>query len=122
MTAIDGAMGRHPAGRARLGRLISDARQHQAQDVANRLLVDADAFMGGPAVPESPEVAEERMNREACALGSLNAAPRPPRPPRPNLVVGTVRAILAGFTVYVVIFGMTYGASLLGEWHGGWPA
>ena len=119
MTAIDGAMGRHPAGRARLGRLISDARQHQAQDVANRLLVDADAFMGGPAVPESPEVAEERMNREACALGSLNAAPRPTPP---NLVVGTVRAILAGFTVYGVIFGMTYGASLLGEWHGGWPA
>lgn len=116
------SMQRHPAGRRRVEGLVSEARRFQARDAAARLLVDADAFMGGPAVPESEEVAQERMDRQACAVGSLNAAPRPEPVPAPDSpVVATVKAFGAGMLGFGVLWGMTFASSVLGELYGGWP-
>lgn len=53
MTALDEAMRRHPAGRARwqddaLEWLIADAQDQQAMDLANRGQVTAELHAGGP--------------------------------------------------------------------------
>ena len=106
------AMRRHPSYQSRINWLISDARREQADDAARRLLVDAEAFMGG--VPESPEVRQERLDREACALASSNAAPRP-KPVRP--LVEAARAFGAGMAV----FGAIWVMGLAGQFAGGWP-
>jgi len=107
------SMHRHPAGRRRVEGLVSEARRHLAQDAAARLLVDADVFMGGP-VPESPEVAQARMDDEACEVASSNAAPRPV-PPHP--AVATAKAFGAGMAVFATIWVM----GLAGQFAGGWP-
>ena len=106
------AMRRHPSNQSRINWLISEARREQADDVARRLLVDAEAFMGG--VPESPEVRQERLDREACALASSNAAPRP-EPESP--VVAAVKAFGAGMAV----FGTIWAIGMAGQFAGGWP-
>ena len=106
------AMRRHPSYQSRINWLISDARREQADDAARRLLVDAEAFMGG--VPESPEVRQERLDREACALASSNAAPRP-KPESP--VVAAAKAFGAGMAV----FGTIWVMCLVGQFAGGWP-
>ena len=107
-------MRRHPSYRARVSGLVSEARWQQAQDLANRLLVEAEGYSGGPVVPESPEVRQERMDREACALASSNATPRPERV-RP--VVEAARAFGAGMAV----FGTIWVMGLAGQFAGGWP-
>lgn len=92
-------MRRHPAYRAKLEWMIADAQSWRSTDELYRLLAEADAFMGG--VPESPEVRQERLDREACALASSNAEPRPePVPPltwRQQVV--PVLGIIGAFTV-----------------------
>ena len=110
----EGSMRRHPSYRARVAGLVSEARWQQAQDLANRLLVDAEGYSGGPVVPESPEVRQERLDREACALASSNAAPRP-KPESP--VVAAVKAFGAGMAV----FGTIWVMGLAGQFAGGWP-
>lgn len=67
----------------------------------------------GKSIRESAEVAEERMNREACALGSSNATPRP-APVHP--VVEVARAVVAGLTVYGVIFATLTGPHMVAGW------
>ena len=106
------AMRRHPSYQSRINWLISDARREQADDAARRLLVDAEAFMGG--VPESPEVRQARLDAEACALASSNAAPRP-KPESP--VVAAAKAFGAGMAV----FGTIWVMCLVGQFAGGWP-
>ena len=113
------SMHRHPAGKRRVEGLVSEARRHLAQDAAARLLVDADAFMGGP-VPESPEVAQERMDRQACALGSVNAPPRPEPKPAPAPQHPAVAAMKA-FGAGMAVFGTIWGMGLAGQFAGGWP-
>ena len=108
------AMRRHPSYRARVAGLVSEARWQQAQDLANRLLVEADEYSGGPVVPESPEVREARLDAEACALASSNAEPRP-KPEHP--VVAAVKAFGAGMAV----FGTIWVMGLAGQFAGGWP-
>ena len=118
------SMHRHPSGKRRVEGLVSEARRHLAQDAASRLLVEADAFMGGPVVPESPEVAQERMDRQACALGSVNAPPRPePKPaPRPqHPVVDAVKAFGGGMALFGGLWGLTVCSSIASEFAGGWP-
>ena len=112
------AMRRHPLYRSRVSGLVSEARWQQAQDLANRLLVHAEEYSGGPVVPESPEVRQERMDREACALASSNAAPRP-EPARP--VWEAVRAFGAGMVLFGGLWGLTVCSSIAGELAGGWP-
>ena len=106
------SMRRHPSYQSRINWLVSEARREQADDVARRLLVEAESFLGG--VPESPEVRQERLDREACALASSNAAPRP-KPVRP--VVEVLRAFGAGMAV----FGTIWVMCLAGQFAGGWP-
>ena len=108
------AMRRHPSYQSRINWLVSDARREQAQDLANRLLVEAEECSGGPVVPESPEVRQARLDAEACALASSNAAPRP-KPARP--VVEALRAFGAGMAV----FGTIWVMCLAGQFAGGWP-
>ena len=64
------AMRRHPSYRSRVSGLVSEARWQQAQDLANRLLVHAEEYSGGPVVPESPEVRQARQDDEAVALAN----------------------------------------------------
>lgn len=68
----------------------------------------------GKGIPESPEVRQERLDREACALASSNAAPRP-KPVRP--LVEALRAFGAGMAV----FGTIWAMCLAGQFAGGWP-
>lgn len=110
------AMRRHPSYQSRINWLVSDARREQADDAARRLLVDAEAFMGG--VPESPEVRQARLDAEACALASSNAAPRP-KPESP--VVAAARAFGAGMVLFGGLWGLTVCSSIAGELAGGWP-
>ena len=102
------AMRRHPSYQSRIDWLISEARREQADDVARRMLVDADAFMGG--VPESPEVRQERMDREACELASSNAAPAVTWRSQVVPVVGLIGA----FTV------VAWLPAVLSDLFGGW--
>ncbi|MCT2122565.1 hypothetical protein [Dietzia cinnamea] len=108
------AMRRHPSYQSRINWLVSDARREQADDVARRMLVEAEEHSGGPVVPESPEVRQERLDREACALASSNAAPRP-KPESP--VVAAAKAFGAGMAV----FGTIWVMGLAGQFAGGWP-
>ena len=108
------AMRRHPSYRARVAGLVSEARREQADDVARRMLVEAEGYSGGPVVPESPEVRWQRETDEACALASSNAAPRP-EPESP--VVAAVKAFGAGMAV----FGTIWVMGLAGQFAGGWP-
>ena len=89
------AMRRHPSYQSRINWLVSEARREQADDVARRMLVDAEAFMGG--VPESPEVRQARMDAEACALASSNWLP--PSPPSVRDQVLPVLGIIAAFAI-----------------------
>ena len=107
-------MRRHPSYRARVAGLVSEARREQADDVARRMLVEAEEYSGGPVVPESPEVRQARLDAEACALASSNAAPRP-KPESP--VVAAVKAFGAGMAV----FGTIWVMGLAGQFAGGWP-
>lgn len=111
-------MRRHPSYRARVSGLVSQARWQQAQELANRLLVEAEEYSGGPVVPESPEVRQARMDREACALGSSNAAPRP-EPVGP--VVEALQAFGVGMVGFGALWGLTVCSAVLGEIAGGWP-
>lgn len=104
-------MRRHPSFQSRL---IRDARYQQQTDDYWRTLAEVDLFMGGPVVPESLEVRQERLDREACALASSNAAPRP-KPESP--VVAAVKAFGAGMAV----FGTIWVMGLAGQFAGGWP-
>ena len=79
-----------------------------------QLIGEADEFMGGPVVPESPEVRQARLDAEACALASSNAPPRP-KPESP--VVAAARAFGAGMAV----FGTIWVMGLAGQFAGGWP-
>ena len=106
------AMRRHPSYQSRINWLISDARREQADDVARRMLVEAEGYSGG--VPESPEVRQARLDAEACALASSNAAPRP-KPESP--VVAAVKAFGAGMAV----FGAIWVMGVAGQFAGGWP-
>lgn len=106
------AMRRHPSYQSRINWLISDARREQADDVARRMLVEADEFLGG--VPESPEVRWQRETDEACALASSNAAPHP-KPE--SLAVAAAKAFGAGMAV----FGTIWVMCLAGQFAGGWP-
>ena len=108
------AMRRHPSYQSRINWLISEARREQADDVARRMLVEAEEYSGGPVVPESPEVRQARLDAEACALASSNAAPRP-KPESP--VVAAVKAFGAGMAV----FGTIWVMCLAGQFAGGWP-
>lgn len=58
----EAAMRRHPAGKGRIEQLIAEAQDRQAMDVANRGRAELEGWAGGP-IPESPEVAQERMER-----------------------------------------------------------
>jgi len=72
----------------------------------------------GKGIPESPEVRQERMDREACALASSNAAPRP-KPE--SSVVAAARAFGAGMVLFGGLWGLTVCSSIAGELAGGWP-
>ena len=108
------AMRRHPAYQSRINWLVSEARREQADDVARRMLVEAEEYSGGPVVPESPEVRQARLDAEACALASSNAAPRPKLE---SLVVAAVKAFGAGMAV----FGTIWLIGMAGQFAGGWP-
>ena len=74
MTALDEAMRRHPAGRARwqddaLEWLIADAQDQQAMDLANRGQVTAELHAGGPM-----RRLNERHHEVSGRLGWLDAA------------------------------------------------
>lgn len=99
MTAIDGAMGRHPAGRARIERLVADAQDQQAIDLANRELVDLEAWGMSP------------MRRIDEWHHELSTGPR-------RAWVNVVAPFMIGLALFLVIFG----AGILGELYGGWPA
>lgn len=111
-------MQRHPAGKRRVSGLVSEARWQQAQELANRLLVEAEEYSGSPVVPESPEVRWQRETDEACALASLNAEPRP-EPARP--VWEAVKAFGGGMALFGGLWGLTVCSSIAGELAGGWP-
>ena len=83
-------------------------------DVRQFTFVKAEEYSGGPVVPESPEVRQARLDAEACALASSNAAPRP-KPESP--VVAAVKAFGAGMAV----FGTIWVMGLAGQFAGGWP-
>ena len=112
------AMRRHPSYQSRINWLISEARREQADDVARRMLVEAEGYSGGPVVPESPEVRQARLDAEACALASSNAAPRP-KPE--SSVVAAARAFGAGMVLFGGLWGLTVCSSIAGELAGGWP-
>ena len=115
-------MRRHPSYRARVAGLVSEARWQQAQDLANRLLVHAEEYSGGPVVPESPEVRQARMDAEACALASSNAAPGPESEPAlEHPVVAAVKAFGGGMALFGGLWGLTVCSSIAGELAGGWP-
>lgn len=61
----------------------------------------------GKGIPESAEVAQARMDAEACELASSNA---PKRPRVPNWVAGT----LMGFFLYGLVTGIFFAAALAG--------
>ena len=84
----------HPSYRARL---VRDAQYRREVEDNYRALAEAEAFMGGPAVPESPVVRQERMDREACALASSNWLP--PSPPSVRDQVLPVLGIIAAFAI-----------------------
>ena len=106
------SMRRHPSYRPRIEFLITDGQNQLSGDALWQLIGEADAFMGG--VPESPEVRQARLDAEACALASSNAAPRP-KPESP--VVAAARAFGAGMAV----FGTIWVMCLAGQFAGGWP-
>lgn len=79
------------------------------------------AHPAGKGIPASPEVAQARMDAEACAVGSLNwrvnewhhgVSSRPA--PR---WLEVARSIVFGLVVFAVIWGVC----VAGELAGGWP-
>lgn len=95
------SMRRHPAGKGRIEQLIAEAQDRQAMDVANRARVELEWWAGG-LIPESPEVAQERMDREAVDCdGWMQVA---------WAVIGVI-----GLYLLVVT------AAVIGEMVAGWP-
>lgn len=91
------SMRRHPSNR--IERLIADAQDQQAMDLANRGRVDAELHAGGP------------MRRINEAHHEVSTGPRA------RLVDVAVPLVIA-----LVIFGVIWGSAFLGALVGGWPA
>lgn len=104
-------MRRHPSSRTR--RIVADAQRQLIADIEAGRRVDLELFMGGP-VPESAEVAQARMDAEACEVGSSNAATRPAAG---YPITDLLKAVGAGLTLY----GMVLGVCVAGEFVAGWP-
>ena len=88
-------MRNHPSYRARI---VRDAQYRREVEDNFRALAEAELFAGGSLVPESAEVREHRLDMQACALGSSNAAPRP-EPLTWREQVGPVAGIIVAFAV-----------------------
>lgn len=82
----------------RVARLVSDAQDQQALDLANRGHVDAELFAGGPL---------RQVNEQ---FHSWATGPR-------RALVGIAGPFAAGLLLFLLIFG----TAVLGEIAGGWP-
>lgn len=90
------AMRRHPS---YLAKVVRDAQDRQAMDVANRGRVDAELHAGGP------------MRRINERHHEVSTGPQ-----------GRWLDVLVPLVIALVIFGVIWGSAFLGALVGGWPA